>query len=115
MLTIAIGRVNFNLVLNSTNFYENIADGKVLVKFEASWCGPCKAYAPTFKQFSEENESIKCFSVDCGDHKDIADDFEIRSIPITILFIGLEEIDFSDLWKSGIGEIIILFLFDIKD
>jgi thioredoxin len=78
--------------LNSTNFYENIADGKVLVKFEASWCGPCKAYAPTFKQFSEENESIKCFSVDCGDHKDIADDFEIRSIPITILFQDGEEI-----------------------
>ena len=78
--------------LNSTNFYENIADGKVLDKFEASWCGPCKAYAPTFKQFSEENENIKCFSVDCGDHKDIADDFEIRSIPITILFQDGEEI-----------------------
>ena len=78
--------------LNSTNFYENIADGKVLVKFEASWCGPCKAYSPIFNQFSEQNESLKCFSVDCGDHKDIADDFEIKSIPITILFQNGEEI-----------------------
>jgi thioredoxin 1 len=78
--------------LNSTNFYENIADGKVLVKFEASWCGPCKAYSPTFNQFAEQNETIKCFSVDCGDHKDISDDFEIRSIPITILFQNGEEI-----------------------
>jgi len=78
--------------LNSTNFYENIADGKVLVKFEASWCGPCKAYSPTFNQFAEQNETIKCFSVDCGDYKDIADDFEIRSIPITILFQNGEEI-----------------------
>ena len=47
--------------LDSTNFYDSISDCKVLVKFEATWCAPCKAYAPTYKEFSEENDNVKCF------------------------------------------------------
>ena len=71
--------------LNS-NFYDSISDGKVLVKLEASWCGPCKAYAPTFKEFSEENDSVKCYSLDCQVAPEIAEDFDVKSIPVTILF-----------------------------
>ena len=78
--------------LDSTNFYDSISDGKVLVKFEASWCGPCKAYAPTFKQFSEENDTVKCFSLDCQVAPEIAEDFDVKSIPVTILFKDGEEI-----------------------
>ena len=78
--------------LDSTNFYDSISDGKVLVKFEASWCGPCKAYAPTFKEFSEENDSVKCFSLDCQVAPEIAEDFDVKSIPVTILFVNGEEV-----------------------
>ena len=72
--------------LDSTNFYDSISDGKCLVKFEASWCGPCKADAPMYKEFSEENSSVKCFSLDCQVAPEIAEDFEVKSIPVTILF-----------------------------
>lgn len=78
--------------LDSTNFYDSISEGKVLVKFEASWCGPCKAYGPIFKKFSEENENIKCFSLDCQVAPEIAEDFDVKSIPVTILFVNGEEI-----------------------
>jgi thioredoxin 1 len=78
--------------LDSTNFYDSISDGKVLVKFEATWCGPCKAYAPTYKQFSEENDAVKCFSLDCQVAPEIAEDFDVKSIPVTILFKNGEEI-----------------------
>ena len=78
--------------LDSTNFYDSISEGKVLVKFEASWCGPCKAYGPTFKKFSEDNENIKCFSLDCQTAPEIAEDFDVKSIPVTILFVNGEEI-----------------------
>ena len=77
--------------LNTNNFYDSVSDGKVLVKFEASWCGPCKAYTPIFKEFASENESVKCFSVDCQEDADIATDFDIKSIPVTILFENGEE------------------------
>ena len=78
--------------LDSTNFYDSISDGKVLVKFEATWCGPCKAYAPTFKEFAAENDSLKCFSLDCQVAPEIAEDFDVKSIPVTILFKDGEEI-----------------------
>ena len=77
--------------LNTNNFYETISEGIVLVKFEASWCGPCKAYTPIFKEFASENESVKCFSVDCQEEADLAVDFDIKSIPVTILFKHGEE------------------------
>jgi thioredoxin 1 len=58
----------------------------VLVKFEASWCGPCKTYAPVFEQFAEQNQDIKCYTVDCEEMRDIAAVYGIMSIPCTILF-----------------------------
>ena len=77
--------------LNTNNFYESISDGVVLVKFEASWCGHCKAYTPIFKEFASENENVKCFTVDCQEEADLATDFDIKSIPVTILFKDGEE------------------------
>jgi len=77
--------------LNTDNFYDSISEGVVLVKFEASWCGPCKAYTPIFKEFAAENENIKCFSVDCQENPDLASDFDVRSIPVTIAFKDGEE------------------------
>jgi len=77
--------------LSTNNFYETISEGIVLVKFEASWCGPCKAYTPIYKEFASENENVKCFNVDCQEDADLAADFNIKSIPVTILFKDGEE------------------------
>jgi thioredoxin len=58
----------------------------VLVKFWASWCGPCKTFAPTFEQFANENPDIKCYSVDCEMMTDVVAELGIMSIPCTIVF-----------------------------
>jgi thioredoxin 1 len=78
--------------LDSTNFYDSVSQGECLVKFYANWCGPCKAYAPTFEEFSKENSDVKCFSVDCETAPEITDDFDVKSIPVTIFFVNGAEI-----------------------
>jgi thioredoxin 1 len=72
--------------LNTLNFQDNIEDGISLVKFKASWCGPCKRYAPMFDSFAEENPDVKCFSVDAETEQELCTEFDVSSIPVTLLF-----------------------------
>jgi thioredoxin len=58
----------------------------VLVKFEADWCGPCKAYAPIFEKFANDNPDIQCYIVDCEKMTDVVAELGIMSIPCTIVF-----------------------------
>lgn len=74
--------------LNLMNFQDKIdeVDGFALVKFGASWCGPCKRYAPTFEKFAEENPNVKCFSVDAETETGLCEEYEVSSIPVTLVF-----------------------------
>ena len=72
--------------LTTLDFQDNIEDGISLVKFWASWCGPCKRYAPTFDKFAEENSDVKCFSVDAETEQELCTEFNVSSIPVTLLF-----------------------------
>ena len=78
--------------LNFMNFQDTIdeVEGYALVKFWASWCGPCKRYAPIFEKFAEENPDIKCFSVDAEAEQKICEEYNIISIPVTLVFKGGE-------------------------
>jgi len=73
--------------LDLTNFQDSIGETEVaLVKFWAPWCGPCKTYAPTFDKFAEDNQNVGCFSVDCEEFPELAQEYDIMSIPATVLF-----------------------------
>ncbi len=70
------------------NFQDTIdeIEGYTLVKFGASWCGPCKRYAPTFDKFAEENPQVKCFSVDAEKEQGLCEEYAVTSIPVTLVF-----------------------------
>lgn len=74
--------------LNLMNFQDTIdeVEGYALVKFGASWCGPCKRYAPTFEKFAEENPSVKCFSIDAEKEQGLCEEYGVSSIPVTLVF-----------------------------
>ncbi len=55
-----------------------------VIKFYADWCGPCKAYAPTFEEFSN-TRAIETESVDVDGNQELAKVYGVRSIPVTIL------------------------------
>ena len=71
------------------------AEGKVLVDFWASWCGPCKMLSPVVEQLSEETPDVKFVGVDVDDAEGLAIKYGISSIPCLILFNNGEPVDRS--------------------
>ena len=78
--------------INSSDFKEEISKGKVLVKFTAGWCGPCRQLAPILEETSEEVKDVKFTELDVDKNGNIAQEYEIRGIPTLILFQDGKEI-----------------------
>ncbi len=65
-------------------------EGKVLVDFNATWCGPCKMLKPVLDQVAKDGKKIVAIDVD--DNRDLAIEYGISSIPCLILFENGKEV-----------------------
>lgn len=73
--------------LTAAQFNDTINDNDiVLVDFWASWCGPCRSFAPTFQASSEKHPDIVFAKVDTEAEQELAAAAEIRSIPTLMAF-----------------------------
>jgi thioredoxin 1 len=62
------------------------ADGIVLVDWWASWCGPCRGFAPTFEAAADMHDDIVFAKVDTEANRELADAAGIMSIPTLMVF-----------------------------
>jgi thioredoxin len=77
-----------------TNFEEEVlkAKQKVLVDFNAQWCGPCRMLAPILEDIAESTDH-KIVSVDVDAEMELAAKYEISSIPCLIVFENGEAVE----------------------
>ncbi len=75
-------------ILTSQTFNDFIKSQKVVVvKFFATWCGPCKMYGPVLEEVSKEINDVAFGSVDIDQEEALASQYKVTTVPTTIVFV----------------------------
>ena len=81
------------LVTNETFEKEVMqAEGKVLVDFWASWCGPCRMLGPVIDQLGNELTDVKVCKIDVDANQELAGKYKVETIPTLVVLEGGKEI-----------------------
>ena len=65
---------------------------KVLVKFSAKWCGPCRAMEPGLQELETDPDFPPVLRIDVEEEEAIAALYQVRAMPTLMLFAGGEPI-----------------------
>ena len=70
--------------INSNKQFNNLTNQEkpFVLDFYADWCGPCRSLLPTVEKLSEEfKEDVEILKVNVDQQRDLAQKFNIKSIP----------------------------------
>ncbi len=86
MLAKALG-VSMTQQITSENFESIVAkEGLVVLDFWASWCGPCRTFAPVFEAASERHPNITWGKINTEEQEELAGALAIKAIPTLMVF-----------------------------
>ncbi len=77
--------------INKEEFNKEITNGKVLVDFFATWCGPCKMLSLVMEKFDSKGV-IPIVKVDIDEDSMLANEYQISSVPTLIIFENGKEV-----------------------
>ena len=95
--------------VNKGNFEAEVlkSDVPVLADFNAAWCGPCRAMKPMLDELAE-SAAYKIVSIDIDEEDELAEEYDVSSIPCLVVFKGGEEVNRSVglIPKDAIAELV---------
>ena len=84
-MTIKVTNKEFNEIINKKE--------TTIIDFYADWCGPCRALAPVLEEISEMDNNIVIGKVNVDNERELANLYNVRSIPTMVIFKGGKEIE----------------------
>ena len=80
------------LHITKENFQKEIMDSEktVLLDFFAAWCAPCRMLSPVIEAISEERDDVTVGKVDIDEEMELAQKYQVMSIPTLIVIKGGE-------------------------
>ncbi|MDE1827537.1 MAG: thioredoxin [Candidatus Micrarchaeota archaeon] len=75
--------------INKDKFDAEVLSAKtpVVVDFWAEWCGPCRVFSPIVDEVSSEfDKKVKFYKLNVDDNPEIAERYNVMSIPTAVLF-----------------------------
>jgi len=81
--------------VNKSNFEAEVLRSElpVLADFNAGWCGPCQAMKPMLEELAASEPGYKIVSIDIDEEDELAEDYDVASIPCLVVFKGGEEVN----------------------
>lgn len=83
--------------ITKDNFEKEVLNSSipVLADFNAEWCGPCRMLGPILEEVAKKSDSYKIVSINIDDEDELAEKFNVSSIPCLVLFKDGQEVSRS--------------------